>query len=167
MIINKYTCIFLGNNTTPTKLLMLKRSSERIFAPNFYTGLGGKTEEGETQDACALRELFEESGLENISLTQFAQVIVNNEKLISYYFGVLKNESVPDCPEGTLSWINIEHLFAECEPIILTTKLMVEEWQKRDWTINKPFSLFITRARVDAHEEIPSKLELQEKLILL
>lgn len=54
-----YTVIFLYKQS---EFLLLQRSPEKQFAPNRWTGVGGKVERGERGDlgASALRELKEE-----------------------------------------------------------------------------------------------------------
>lgn len=83
----KYTNIFLVDKLQPTKFLLLKRGSWREFAPNLYTGMGGRFEEGETPLECATRELREESGLDYIRLKEIAGIIINGEKSVCEFVG--------------------------------------------------------------------------------
>lgn len=161
----KYTTIFIGNAMNPTRLLMLKRAKTKAFAPNYYTGLGGKTEPGETQDECAIRELYEESRIRT-ELVQFGQAVVNKQKLISYYFGVVSKELLPECNEGTLEWFNTNTLINNCSPIIKTAKHILTEWQSRNWETSKPFTLTVTRSGgIDDFDKTPEMVILEEGLL--
>lgn len=73
---NKCTLIFLiqpaNNIHEEDKILLLQRKNEP--AKNTYTGVGGHIESNESPKQCALREIFEETGLK-----------LNNIKILGYY----------------------------------------------------------------------------------
>jgi 8-oxo-dGTP diphosphatase len=65
-----YSVILLENSG---RFLLLKRSLAKTFAPNRWTGIGGRVEAEEFGDlkASALRELQEEAGFEPADLENF------------------------------------------------------------------------------------------------
>lgn len=94
----------------------------RIKKPNDmhqgkWNGLGGKLEPGETPEACAIREIYEESGLQ-VRSPQFKGLLTfpgfaNDEDWYAFVF-VARDFSgeLIDSPEGVLAWIEDEHLLA-------------------------------------------------------
>lgn len=91
-------------------LLLLR--NKKISDPNEgkWIGVGGKIEEGETPEACMLREVKEETG---ISLTDFEyKGIINfrsdkweDEEMHLFTAKVPKDTEASECSEGTLKWI--------------------------------------------------------------
>lgn len=156
MISEKYTTIFLFDAIQPKKLLLLKRGPNRKFAPNLYTGLGGKVEDGEKQQQCAIRELHEEASLTNIQLTEFARLVINGTKVLYQFFGVYPEESTPDCSEGQLEWVPLEQVFSK--DIIPTARMFLSEWCNRNWS-TRPFTMLLNRENL---EDIFSKIISQE-----
>ena len=73
---NKCTLVFLiqpaSNIHEENKILLLKRKNDP--AKDTYTGVGGHIESNESPKQCALRETFEETGLE-----------LNDIKILGYY----------------------------------------------------------------------------------
>ena len=73
---NKCTLVFLiqpaNNIHEENKILLLKRKNDP--AKDTYTGVGGHIELNESPKQCALRETFEETGLE-----------LNDIKILGYY----------------------------------------------------------------------------------
>jgi 8-oxo-dGTP pyrophosphatase MutT (NUDIX family) len=137
------TTIFLTDAMPATKIMLLKRSAAKKFAPNLYTGTGGKLEQDESALTCAQRELFEETGLRT-PLTEFGRIIINKNKRIIYQFhGMYDSDTLPNCPEGVLEWVTPEEL--EEKPIIPNAKLFLLEWKERNWDIRKPVTLYIER----------------------
>ena len=64
---------------------MLHRAATRSFAPSRYTaGVGGKTERGEPQHLCAIRELYEETGL-RAPLREVAQIVVVGWSFVTWF----------------------------------------------------------------------------------
>lgn len=105
-----YTTVFL---VFDGKWLLLKRSANKRLLPNRYTGLGGRVEADEFGDLkrSVLRELFEETGLEERDLEHLTlrRLLTHNrpgEPLTNlfYFTAVLKDYALPDCTEGTLHW---------------------------------------------------------------
>lgn len=97
------------------RLLLLERAAWKKFAPNRWTGLGGKVEPDELADlnAAALRELYEETDLSPDEVTRFglrrtlffdhpAEGLV----CLLYFTGETTTDRVPPCTEGTLHWVS-------------------------------------------------------------
>jgi 8-oxo-dGTP diphosphatase len=80
-----------------------------------WNGLGGKLEPGETPEACAIREIQEESGLRVTSpvlkgLITFP-AFANEEDWYTFIFVVDKFEGkLIESPEGYLEWIDDSRL---------------------------------------------------------
>jgi 8-oxo-dGTP diphosphatase len=95
------------------RFLLLKRSPAKAFAPNRWTGIGGRVEAGEFGDlkASALRELHEEAGFEPADLENFSLrrtlFLARPDGIfiwLLYFTGQLSVPVTPDCPEGMLAW---------------------------------------------------------------
>ena len=76
-----------------------------------WNGLGGKLENGETPEECAIREIYEESGLVVNSLTWKGLItfpgFANDEDWYAFIFLIEDfNGNLIESPEGTLSWID-------------------------------------------------------------
>jgi 8-oxo-dGTP diphosphatase len=75
-----------------------------------WNGLGGKFEPGETPEACAVREIYEESGLvaRNLQLKGFITFpdFSNDEDWYAFVFVVREFEGeMIESPEGVLAWV--------------------------------------------------------------
>ena len=138
----RYTTIFLADKTKPARFFLLKRAATKRFAPNLYTGFGGKVEEGETRKQGAYRELEEETGLTNIKLTEFGRLIINQQKILYQFFGVYVGEPL-SCNEGLVETVETDKLFFL--PLIPTAKLFLEAWEQRNWRTTEHFTLLIER----------------------
>jgi 8-oxo-dGTP diphosphatase len=80
-----------------------------------WNGLGGKLEPGETPEACAIREIREESGLiaANPLLKGFLTFpnFANDEDWYAFVFVVTQfSGQLIDSPEGALRWIDDDQL---------------------------------------------------------
>lgn len=140
---NGFTVIFLGDSIPPKKLILMKRAADRTFAPNRYTGIGGKIEIGEGPMAGAIRELREETGIVDLPLIEFGRLFVNDEQIIHYFFGHDSLTVLPKSDVGSLERVpDVEIMSKDWIP---TTRFFVEEWQKRFWKIDQPFTVFIQR----------------------
>jgi 8-oxo-dGTP pyrophosphatase MutT (NUDIX family) len=138
-IYNQWNVIFLLNQPQPTNIMLLKRSATKTFAPNYYTGIGGKVEPNETISQSAYRELAEETGLKNIKLSEFARCIIDNRLRLFYFWGIYSQTRLPHCNEGDLEWTSINDLLAK--KIIPTTLAICQEWSNRKFITNKPFTV--------------------------
>jgi 8-oxo-dGTP diphosphatase len=81
-----------------------------------WNGLGGKLEPGETPEECAIREVWEESGLVTRN-PQLKGLITfpgfsNEEDWYAFLFVITEFEGeLIDSPEGVLKWIEDRDLF--------------------------------------------------------
>ena len=98
------------------KTLMLHRIKKaNDMHQGKWNGLGGKFEQGETPEACAIREVYEESGLVVsepqlkgfISFPQFDSE--NDWYVFVYRFDGYSGELI-ESPEGQLAWVLNEEL---------------------------------------------------------
>lgn len=100
------------------KVLMLFRNKKAVDENHGkWIGVGGKFEEGETPEECAIREVYEETGLKVRSLRlrgiiTFVMQPLTTEYMFLYTSDDFSGElSDPDnCPEGTLRWVEKERL---------------------------------------------------------
>lgn len=81
-----------------------------------WNGLGGKLEPGETPEECAIREIYEESGLIVKNLVFKGMItfpgFANDEDWYTFIFVVddFAGQLI-DSPEGNLEWIDRDKLF--------------------------------------------------------
>ena len=76
-----------------------------------YNFVGGKVEEGETNDEAAYRELFEETGISknDIELDHFMDInYFKYENNIQVYYGILKHEVELVEERNKLEWLTID-----------------------------------------------------------
>jgi 8-oxo-dGTP diphosphatase len=99
-------------------VLMIKRSSSRIFNFEFWSGVGGHMEPEEINDpnGAALREIYEESGIakqeiKDFSLRYILVRLKDDEIRQQYiYFGRTDRKDCTPSDEGELFWIKQEEL---------------------------------------------------------
>lgn len=134
------------------KLLMLYRVGSRVVEESYIGTAGGHFEKEELNDAraCALRELYEETGLgssdiEGLALRYITLRLKNGEIRQNYYFfAELKSEvEVIKSSEGRLQWINkIDVLNYEMP---FTAKFVVEHYLKTGSKTNVLYGGIATR----------------------
>ena len=137
-----YTVIFLLDTLPPTRIIFLKRALSKAFAPGLYTGIGGKIEAGEAALQGAYREMEEETGLINPTLSLFATCSIDEEIFLHYYWGI-HSGALPECNEGDLEWVAIEHI--QQKHIIPTTAHILTEWQRRNFDTNNRWEVWMRR----------------------
>jgi 8-oxo-dGTP diphosphatase len=98
------------------KTLMIHRvKKENDMHQGKWNGLGGKLEPGETPEECAVREIYEESGL-RVSRLDFKGMITFpgfSDDVDWYTFVFAADEfegELIDSPEGDLAWIENDKL---------------------------------------------------------
>ncbi len=98
------------------KYLMMYRG-RKPHDPNAgkWIGIGGKIEEGETPEECAIRETLEETGITLDSLTFRGIVFFINTKYETEYMYLYTSTEFDgadptDCDEGDLRWIDIDEI---------------------------------------------------------
>lgn len=77
-----------------------------------YNFVGGKVEEGETNDDAAYRELFEETGIsrKDIKLEHFMDLnYFMYENNLQVYYGILKNPVTLVEEKNKLEWVQINN----------------------------------------------------------
>jgi 8-oxo-dGTP pyrophosphatase MutT (NUDIX family) len=146
---------------------MLKRSEKLAFAPNLYTGVGGKIEKGEGNYTGAARELEEElkGRFEKRSLKEFGRIIINGMAVISYFSLPHEDDALPEKNEdiGDLSWASFDEVM-DLE-IIPTTKYFMEEWRKRSWNTDRPFTVLMAREDPNDIKSPVTSISIQEDLV--
>jgi len=97
--------------------LMLHRiTKENDENRDKWIGIGGKFEEGESPEECAIREIKEETGLSADDLDYRGIVTFVSDEYGTEYMHLFKCTSfsgeIKDCDEGVLEWIDKNELFA-------------------------------------------------------
>lgn len=105
-------CYIRKNNQT---LMIHRVKKKNDVHEGKWNGLGGKFEAGETPEECAMREVYEESGLrvKKLLLKGFLSfpLFANNEDWYAFVFVVNEFEGeLIDSPEGNLRWIDNQAL---------------------------------------------------------
>jgi 8-oxo-dGTP diphosphatase len=106
-------CYIKRDNQT---LMLYRNKKENDYHEGKWNGLGGKFEQGETPEECAIRELKEETGLDiyNPQLKGMITFPMFDTKEDWYVFLFVVKEfegELIDSPEGHLEWIDDEKLF--------------------------------------------------------
>lgn len=103
----KFNLIIVFNKEL-NKALFCIRAKEPY--KGMYNFVGGKVEEGETNEEAAYRELFEETGISSndIELDHFMDLnYFKYENNIQVYYGILNNEVTLVEERNKLEWVQI------------------------------------------------------------
>jgi 8-oxo-dGTP diphosphatase len=117
-----------------TKYLLLKRNKEPFI--DHYVPVGGKLEPHESPLQAAIRETFEETGIQ-IENPRFCGVLVESSPVkynwtVFIYISEIEDMPPPPCPEGTLEWIEHDD--------ILNIPAPTTDWFIYQYVLeNKPF----------------------------
>ena len=120
------------------EMLLLWRTGSRIVGESYTASAGGHFEPGEIADAraCALRELWEETGLTEadlvgLSLRYVTLRLKNGEIRQNYYFFARLREDF-DRPlssnEGTLRWFTLRELEQSLPPMPVTAAQVIRHY---------------------------------------
>lgn len=99
-------------------LMMLRNRKENDPNADKWIGIGGRIEEGETPEECALREIYEETGISPQSVDFRGIVFFINTKYETEYMYLYTSSDfdscsdLPDCDEGELYWVDIDEVTA-------------------------------------------------------
>lgn len=113
-IIPVVECLIVRNG----KVLFLKRSEDSKKFPGYLIGPGGHVDEGEDVLSAAIREVFEETGVnvteEKIELKVIAigNHVDRNETYMVYYFliGLNSDQLIKNSDEGNSVWIPLDEV---------------------------------------------------------
>jgi len=105
-------CYVMHDDNT---LMLYRNKKENDYHEGKWNGLGGKLEAGETPEECAIREIYEESGLKVtepemkglITFPMFDKI--EDWYVFIFVFKKFKGDLI-DSPEGELEWIPNEKL---------------------------------------------------------
>lgn len=120
------------------ELLLLHRNKKpNDVHEGKWISVGGKLEQGETPDECAIREIFEETGL-TVKKMDFKGMVTfpeftPNLDWYTYVFKVTEFEGeLIDCDEGTLEWVPYDQ--------VLTKPTWEGDYELFKWIIeDRPF----------------------------
>ena len=97
------------------KILLLKRAADKLVDPNLYGGVGGKVEPGESFFQSLMREVKEETGLEDFDTVRLYSVTQHpfpptEAEWVNLYFIMTIPKIVPIPPnrEGEFFWFTPE-----------------------------------------------------------
>ena len=162
-----HAAVFFVDETN-RRIGMLKRAAGLDFAPNLFTGVGGKIEKGEGHRAGIIREIQEEikgdiPEVENI--TEIGRVIVNGKGIVSYFVLPYSGNVLPvaDATVGAVQWVPFEQILNL--DLIPTARHFFEEWHKRGFTRIDSFTIQLQREKFeDVHSSVIS-LEIKDGLL--
>lgn len=106
------TLIFLFDNHE--RVLLLKGSPQKRLWAGLFNGIGGHIEKGEDILEAAYRELFEETGIDDVTLRLCAQVMIDVSDTLGVaifvFRGEFTNAIIEPSTEGSLAWVSLDGL---------------------------------------------------------
>ena len=109
------TLCYVMNKQNNTTLMIYRNKKKDDYHKGKWNGLGGKFNPGETPEECAVREIWEESGLivKSVTMNGFITFPLFDGKDDWYVFIFTADEfegTLIDSPEGKLEWITNDKL---------------------------------------------------------
>lgn len=100
-------------------LLMHRNKKPNDVHEGKWISVGGKLEKGESPEDCAVREVFEETGLQ-VKKMDFKGIITfpeftpnNDWYTYVYKVTVFEGSLLEDCAEGTLEWVPYDQVLSK------------------------------------------------------
>lgn len=137
------------------KTLMLHRVKKiGDYHKGKYNGIGGKFEEGESPENCAIREIFEETGLRAKSLKLRGMITFPMFDMVDDWYTFIYTVDefeghITECNEGNLYWIDDDKILDlnlwEGDKVFLkwldsdkifSAKFIYENGEFKDYTVN-------------------------------
>lgn len=136
-------------------LLLLRNKKPNDVHKGKYIGVGGKLEAAETPEECAVREIFEETGLQATKMEMKGIItfpeFTPGHDWYTYVFRVTEfSGELIDSPEGTLEWVPYDEILEK--PSWEGDRIFLE------WILgNEPF--FSAKFNYEAGEYVSHKVE--------
>lgn len=96
-------------------LLLHRIKKENDMNRDKWIGIGGKFEDKESPEECAVREAFEETGLTLTSLDYRGIVTFVSDEFETEYMHLFTSKSfegeIKECDEGVLEWVKKEKMY--------------------------------------------------------
>lgn len=144
------TICYIDNGS---QLLLLHRNKRtHDIHQGKWVSVGGKFEAGESPQECAIREIYEETGLRAKTLIPlgfitFPDFTHDQRDWYSFVYRVTdyEGELIEDCDEGSLEWVNYDQVLAK--PTWEGDRIFL------DWILsNQPF--FFASFKYDLHGKL-------------
>lgn len=104
------TLIFLFN--TKNQVLLLRGAANKRLWAGLYNGIGGHVEAGEDILESALRELYEETGIQGIPLHFCGQIMIDVDPGMGVgvfvFCGTYEGQYFQPSEEGALAWVDLD-----------------------------------------------------------
>lgn len=109
------TLCYVLDKKTESTLMIHRVKKQNDYHEGKWNGLGGKFEQGESPEDCAIREIEEESGLKvkSVLMKGFITFPLFDGKEDWYVFLFVADDftgDLIDSPEGNLAWVNNKKL---------------------------------------------------------
>lgn len=120
------------------RVLLLHGAETKKNFPGLYNGLGGHVESGETIRECAVRELFEESGISGIPLELCGISVDATQVETGIEVHIFRGETEVEPPlrvssEGALEWVQREDVATlRAVPDLVPFLDRIWDWERGD-----------------------------------